>query len=62
MAGALEDLMHERDRWEHYHRILIDAAEPSLFSEMLHSHEYAEQGHSHEISISRAYVKVEREV
>ncbi|MCA1842158.1 MAG: hypothetical protein LC792_03020 [Actinobacteria bacterium] len=50
------------DRFRHYHRIVIDGPQPDLFSELIHSHEFAEAGHTHDVRLSRAYIKVDQDV
>lgn len=50
------------DQWRHYHRIFIDSFEPDMFSEVLHTHEFTETGHTHQVTISRAYKKVDLEI
>lgn len=62
MPIRLTDEPTDQDRWRHYHRIFIDGVESDLFSEVFHNHEFSEKGHTHQISISRAYKKVEQEV
>ena len=46
---------------DHYHRVFIDALEPDMFSEVFHNHEFTETGHTHQVTISRAYKRVEQE-
>ena len=52
----------DREQWRYYHRIFIDGVQPELFSEVWHAHEFVARGHTHAISLSHAYVKVEQEV
>lgn len=43
----------------HYHKIELDGVEPDMFSEIFHDHYFKEVGHTHEVVISTAYVKVD---